>query len=241
MSKPICISLTVVRHGQTDGYVKRLVDGITDTPLNNNGRHQAKCAGEWLKNEAFDRVYASDLKRASETASIIVEENLTTGKNHDDVVKLPILRERGRRSRGPFEGVSTEELNKAAANAGMNWLTYTPEGGETLNDVKIRAKKFMEELCDMKQSVAGDKLNILVVTHGFVIAQLIIFLCEEVKCDGSISVGEIQTAWANSNDGILLLRMPNTAITKFELEVDSCNKKLKAATCTLYKSNAHLQ
>ncbi len=91
------------------------------------------------------------------------------------------------------------------------------------------------------QSTVGDHLNILVVTHGFIVAQMITFLYEELKCGVPVSVKEIETAWTDGNEGMLLVRMPNTAITKFELEVDNCSKKLISGTCTIYKSNVHLQ
>ena len=51
--------LTVVRHGQTQGNVNSITEGITDTPLNENGTKQAKAAGEWLKNENYSSLTAN--------------------------------------------------------------------------------------------------------------------------------------------------------------------------------------
>ena len=82
------IILTIVRHGQTSGNSNRLVEGITDTPLNENGLSQANLAGEWLQDEIFDIVYTSTLKRAKQTASIIVDKNTNIEKNEQNV---PIL------------------------------------------------------------------------------------------------------------------------------------------------------
>ena len=48
------LSLTVVRHGQTDGNANNRFEGFIDTPLNYNGCRQAKSAGAWLSNDVFD-------------------------------------------------------------------------------------------------------------------------------------------------------------------------------------------
>ena len=81
MKKSQLLILDIVRHGQTQGNAKQIVEGIIDTPLNEKGRQQAKYAGEWLKNETYDFVFTSDLERAKETASIIMKENLHINKN----------------------------------------------------------------------------------------------------------------------------------------------------------------
>lgn len=45
-----------------------------DPPLSENGHSQARLMAAWLRNEAFDRIYASPLKRAHETARPLAEE-----------------------------------------------------------------------------------------------------------------------------------------------------------------------
>merc|ERR1712141_847244 len=110
------IILTIVRHGQTSGNVNHRAEGITDTPLNENGLSQAKLAGEWLKDEIFDIVYTSDLKRAKQTASIIVHENTKIEKDDDNFVELALLRER---DFGAAEGISGLELAANAAKEGF--------------------------------------------------------------------------------------------------------------------------
>lgn len=45
-----------------------------DPPLSENGHSQARLMAAWLRNEEFDRIYVSPLKRARETAQPLAEE-----------------------------------------------------------------------------------------------------------------------------------------------------------------------
>lgn len=60
--------LIFVRHGESDGnHLLRFI-GQGDLPLTEKGRKQADLAAEYLKDEAIDAFFASDLSRAFETA-----------------------------------------------------------------------------------------------------------------------------------------------------------------------------
>ncbi len=61
----------LTRHGQTNLNKKKLMQGLTDEPLNETGIAQAKAAREKIGSVTFDAVYASPLDRAIHTASII--------------------------------------------------------------------------------------------------------------------------------------------------------------------------
>ena len=74
-------TLYVVRHGETDWNVEPMkFQGISDTPLNDNGREQANALAEQLKDIKFDAVYCSPLVRARETCEIILNNNEHDGK-----------------------------------------------------------------------------------------------------------------------------------------------------------------
>jgi uncharacterized phosphatase len=66
--------LYLVRHGETDWNRQRRIQGLTDIPLNDTGRAQARATGELLARRSWDAVYASPLARARETAAIIAGE-----------------------------------------------------------------------------------------------------------------------------------------------------------------------
>lgn len=70
--------LYLLRHGQTEFNVKKLVQGRCDSPLTDLGRQQAGMAATWLKdhNVVPDKVVSSPLGRAMATASLVACELL---------------------------------------------------------------------------------------------------------------------------------------------------------------------
>lgn len=70
--------LYLLRHGQTEFNVKKLVQGRCDSPLTDLGRQQAQAAAAWLKAHGVvpDKVASSPLGRAMATASLVACELL---------------------------------------------------------------------------------------------------------------------------------------------------------------------
>src|SRR5512147_1502328 len=65
--------ITFLRHGESTGNVENRLQGLSDFPLSETGRAQARALGERWKAEGvtFDAVVASPLSRARETAEIL--------------------------------------------------------------------------------------------------------------------------------------------------------------------------
>ena len=229
MSKTSSLQMTIVRHGQTQGNLKKLVEGITDTPLNDTGKNQAKCAGEWLKEDKYDFIVTSDLKRTKETAACIMNENLDYQKNGGNYAELKLLRER---NFGKLEGMGFVEYIDMAAKEGFSWVDYTPEGGESMDDVKNRCVEFLEMIFKIIDSSSKTKPKVLVVTHGFVIAQLIAHIYEATKCSGIP-----EEVWSSQKQQVV---MPNTAITRFDIDYNGSTLQIKSAKCDIFKSKDHL-
>lgn len=70
--------LYLLRHGQTEFNVKKLVQGRCDSPLTDLGRKQAGIAAAWLKGHDVvpDKVVSSPLGRAMDTARLVATELL---------------------------------------------------------------------------------------------------------------------------------------------------------------------
>jgi uncharacterized phosphatase len=66
--------LYLVRHGETEWNRQRRIQGLTDIPLNDTGREQARVTGMLLTRRPITRVVASPLLRAKETAEIIATQ-----------------------------------------------------------------------------------------------------------------------------------------------------------------------
>lgn len=148
--------MTLVRHGETDWNAVRRVQGHRDASrLTSHGRRQAENAAENLLALDFDRLYTSDLDRASETASII---GATIGLAP---VIEPLLRER---NFGCLEGASVDELTSDVTGIVGNVLVdpdARPPGGESFRDVVVRTGLFIE-----REHGALSSNRLLVVTHG---------------------------------------------------------------------------
>jgi len=63
--------LALVRHGRTDWNRRGLLQGHTDTPLDDVGRAQARDTARMLGADAWDTVVTSPLSRAVDTGRII--------------------------------------------------------------------------------------------------------------------------------------------------------------------------
>ena len=77
----------LVRHGQSEGNLRRSFLGHTDLPLTELGHKQAEAAAEYLKDVPFDVIYSSDLLRAYMTA-----EHIATKKDMS-IIANPTMRE----------------------------------------------------------------------------------------------------------------------------------------------------
>jgi broad specificity phosphatase PhoE len=64
----------LVRHGLTGWIERGTLHGATDIPLSETGREQACLTAGALRTQPMERVYASPLSRAMETAQIICRE-----------------------------------------------------------------------------------------------------------------------------------------------------------------------
>ena len=84
----IITDFTVIRHGQTAENILHILQGQSNTQLDDLGRKQAACAAERLKNTTFDLLICSDLDRTRETAAILLQKTRA-----GEIIYTPALRE----------------------------------------------------------------------------------------------------------------------------------------------------
>jgi 2,3-bisphosphoglycerate-dependent phosphoglycerate mutase len=151
--------LVLVRHGETDWNVEGRIQGHLDIPLNETGLAQAAAVGNRLREEAFDRIYASDLMRAWRTA---------TPATHGDDQRIQREQRLRERHLGVLQGLTSDEAASRAPEAWAAFRTRQPDmplqGGESLGEFSRRVVGLMTELA---QRHAGSR--ILLVTHGGVL------------------------------------------------------------------------
>lgn len=148
--------LFLVRHGETDWNAAKRYLGQTDLPLNVTGRRQVEHLAQELREVNFLRCYTSDLIRARQTASTILQDHST------DLIIEPALREA---SFGNWEGLTYAEVCNKYPLEATSWIDseglIAPGGGESLEDLKERLTNWLEDLY-----AEDSEGNILVVTHG---------------------------------------------------------------------------
>lgn len=94
-------TLLLIRHGQTEANINRLLVGLTDVPLDPLGETQARRIGEHMRNVPIDALVTSPLKRARDTAHQI---SLATGKIPEVVPGLSEM------NFGRAEGLTLEQV-----------------------------------------------------------------------------------------------------------------------------------
>jgi len=142
------MKLYVTRHGQTDGNVQKLMDGIRDIELNSEGIKQANIAKELLKDIKFDLIICSPLTRTKQTMEII---NI----NNSPVIFDDRIIER---DCGEFTGKSFHLVDRKAFWNVNDKTVY--ESAETIESLFERVKNILEEI---KEKYKGK--TVLLVTH----------------------------------------------------------------------------
>ena len=132
--------IILVRHGQTPWNKDKIFRGSRDIPLNDQGREEARLAGEWLKGETIHVAYCSPLSRARDTGEAIARHH---GLNVEDLPGLTDL------CYGDWEGLPLAEVKVKYADLYRRWETAPQTvrfpGGETLEEVKTRAMAAVQE------------------------------------------------------------------------------------------------
>lgn len=151
------MKLVFVRHGETDyNKVHRAQGQRIDTGLNEIGRRQAQETALLLTDD-FEAIFTSPLKRAFETAQIINE------RFQKNLIKRNELMER---DYGSLSGTTWEETEAITGKHDLRdrdlrqEYDYRSYGGESVEDVRARLMKFLDEL--KKENYQ----KVLVVSHG---------------------------------------------------------------------------
>ena len=149
------IDIFFIRHGATEGNLRRRYIGRTDEPLCEAGIAQVKALQK--RGLSVDRLFVSPMLRTRQTADILFP------KMHYTVVDGLIETDFGR-----FEGKSADELSgDLAYQAWVDAMCLTPiPGGESVADFKIRCCEAFAETI----RTVPDGSRVGFVVHGGVIA-----------------------------------------------------------------------
>lgn len=152
------MKIYLARHGQTNLNKKRLMQGLTDEPLNEVGISQAMHMHDLLKDVSFDAVYSSPLDRAIETASII------SGKDRKDIIIDPRIIEV---NFGKYELKNYYLMGpRMSAFWALPEIISAPSTVETIDSLVKRSSSFLKDVENSGYQ------NVLIVCHGGIIRAL---------------------------------------------------------------------
>lgn len=153
--------LYLLRHGQTEFNVKKLVQGRCDSPLTDLGRQQARAAAAWLKAHGVvpDKVVSSPLGRAMDTAGLVATELLGPDAAVEPCEGI-IERSYGTFEEGPHDALPTDVWDP-----GEDLIPFGGEGSQTL------LERMVATLTNLMS--AKDTETLLAVSHGSASRQFI--------------------------------------------------------------------
>ena len=173
-------NILLIRHGQSEWNKLNLFTGFKNIELSEQGIEEANKAGQNFKNLdiKFNIVFTSELKRAQETAKIILQ-NLGQWDflyNEGKIISNINLNER---DYGDLTGLNKKETaEKFGEEQVHKWrrgYSDQPPNGESLEDVVRRVTKYFEEV--IKPAIQSDENNnILIAAHGNSLRALLIVM-----------------------------------------------------------------
>jgi len=144
--------LILVRHGQTLANAQHFLQGISNGTLTKLGKEQVEDLGSHLRNFQIDHIISSDLIRAHDTAKAIA-------KHHNlSVETLELIREW---NCGIWDGRPVDEFLSMLEQSGKPVSSFSPEGGERLDQVRDRAASFLSIIMDRHKGK-----TVVVTSHG---------------------------------------------------------------------------
>ena len=181
---PMPTRILLVRHGQSEWNAAGRWQGQQDPPLTDLGRRQALAAADTIG--SIEAVFASDLQRAMETATIIAS---TIGV-------LPVLVDAGFRERcaGEWEGLTRAEIEAAwpgyldgPGDAHVGFATSTPRRPPSWESDEALVGRAVAALARVNEHVGNG--HALVVTHGGLIYAIEAHLGQPLGATGRLANG----------------------------------------------------
>ncbi len=192
------LTLVLTRHGLTDrSDPEQHLGQKIDIGLSSAGREQAAALAGRIAHERFDRIVASPLRRAIETA-----ETVAVGRPVEPDPRLMEM------DYGAWEGLTYEDIDARDAALRARWVadpeTLACPAGESGGDVAARARSFLVDLLAWAADRPGADPVVLAVAHSTFNRVL---LCVAV----GIPVREYRRRFTQSQANLTVLRWPTGA------------------------------
>lgn len=185
--------LFLIRHGQTDLNKDKRFRGLSDAPLNEQGKYEAVGAARVLRDREVSRIYSSPVRRAVQTATAIAVTAETRVETDDDFTDIDY---------GEWQGLTVDEVRQRFGTDGLEaWrrdpASFTFPGGDSIASVRERLHPALLRVATGE----GDGGAVAVVSHLAVLKICFVILMEldmsyfwKVDLDnGSVSTFEYST------------------------------------------------
>ena len=188
-------NILLIRHGQSEWNKLNLFTGFKNVELSEQGIEEANKAGQNFKklNLTFDLVFTSELKRAQDTAKIILEnlDQLDDLNSKSKIIESFNLNER---DYGDLTGLDKKETAEKFGDEQVHkWrrgYSDQPPNGESLEDVVNRVKIYFDS--DILPSINNsENNNILIAAHGNSLRTLLIVM--KIYSSNDINSVELST------------------------------------------------
>lgn len=184
-------TIIMVRHGESETNVRKVFTGQLDAPLTPMGKTQAELMAQYVNQYRVDKIYASSLQRAVETAQAIAAQQ------NCPLEKCDALREL---DAGAWQGLSFEEIEELYPQSYQIWKTDigsgAPEQGETCEALYRRVTAFLEDILSKEEEE-----TVCLVSHAIPIRMI-----ESYICGGSAALAQ-EMPWA-----------PNASVTVYQYD-----------------------
>jgi len=157
------MKLFLLRHGETVFNAQNRAQGFSDPELTELGRRQAQALANAFTNEKLTAVYASDLKRAVETARFIAQPHGLSVQTDPDLREI---------HQGIFEGLSVTEIRTQYSELVEEWRAapdrFVMPEGESLAQVQERAWASVQRIV-----AAHPEGQVVAVSHNLTIMAIL--------------------------------------------------------------------
>jgi alpha-ribazole phosphatase len=149
-------NIWIIRHGEPEATAQGLCYGRLDVGLSPEGRQQLERVADQFRHEPLAAIYASPLKRAVESATILERHHSCGIEILEGVREIDF---------GDFEGVSYDEIAQSYPEIYRDWMerptaTQFPKG-ESFG----RMRKRVVETAELLRSRHANQ-SVALVTHG---------------------------------------------------------------------------
>lgn len=153
--------IIMVRHGQSETNLRKAFTGQLNAPLTEVGREQARRMARYLDTYKVDKIYASTLQRAVDTARAIAHRQQCPMEMRDALMEI---------NAGLWQGHTFTEVAQMYPQSYQAWRldmgNAAPEEGETCVQVYNRVTAFFQEL------LRSPEETVCLVTHAIPIRMM---------------------------------------------------------------------